>query len=295
MRVIERVMSALNLGCTLNELADLYLKYSGIHKNTRKSHGYHARHFLRLFGNRQASSLTAKELSEFIESQKEKGLAGTTIRLRVMIWKAVLRYGYETGRISINPGSKFKIAKPKSKRISPPTQEELKRMLDVSPDHLKRVILLGYYLGARIGPSELFRLTWNDVDFSEKIIYMPTAYKTGGNDHRPVPVHDDLIPDLLRWKQIDKDCPWVINYKFRKINTVRHTWHRSRKLAGIERIITPYSLRHAFPTYALCNNADLGAICAIMGHTSSRMVLEVYQHVQPIQLKKAVLALPSIK
>ena len=42
------------------------------------------------------------------------------------------------------------------------------------------------------------------------------------------------------------------------------------------------------------SRADLGAVCQVMGHTSSKMVTEVYQHVEMALLIEAVSAAPPL-
>ena len=256
----DRFREVYRKGPTLKELTELYLKYADLKSITQKAHGYHAQHFLRMLGNRKASGIRVQDMAAFAESQKARGLAATTIRLRVMIFKAVLHWGQRTGRLKSNPGEMFTMPKIKTRRTAPPSPEELKQMLAYAVPHLQRVIILGYHLGARIGPSELFRLK-----------------------------------KLMEWHVADGICPWVINYKGKPVQSVGYAWHDARVKAGIERRIVPYSLRHAFPTYALDHGADLGAVCAIMGHTSSRMVIEVYQHVQTKQLRMAVDAVPCLQ
>ena len=291
----DRFREVYRKGPTLKELTELYLKYADLKSITQKAHGYHAQHFLRMLGNRKASGIRVQDMAAFAESQKARGLAATTIRLRVMIFKAVLHWGQRTGRLKSNPGEMFTMPKIKTRRTAPPSPEELKQMLAYAVPHLQRVIILGYHLGARIGPSELFRLKWQNVDFEQRIVHMPNAAKASGDDFRPVPVRDDLLSKLMEWHVADGICPWVINYKGKPVQSVGYAWHDARVKASIERRIVPYSLRHAFPSYALDHGADLGAVCAIMGHTSSRMVIEVYQHVQTKQLRMAVDAVPCLQ
>lgn len=69
--------------------------------------------------------------------------------------------------------------------------------------------------GPRIGPSELFRLRWEDVDLDAGIIRMPNARKGARAESRLIPVRDDVLPELRRWWEEDAkiDCPWVIHWQ----------------------------------------------------------------------------------
>ena len=150
--------------------------------------------------------------------------------------------------------------------------------------------------GPRIGPSELFKLRWEDVDLDAGIIRMPNARKGARAESRLIPVRDDVLPELRRWWEEDAkiDCPWVIHWQGKKVMCIGHAWHAARKAAGISRVITPYSLRHAFPTSALEYDADIKAVAEIMGHSDPSMLLKTYQHIKWKQLKKAISAGPGL-
>ena len=60
--------------------------------------------------------------------------------------------------------------KGRARRNPPPSVSELNALLRVAAPHIQRVILLGIYTGARIGPSELFSLKWDDVDLTRSVI-----------------------------------------------------------------------------------------------------------------------------
>ena len=178
----------------------------------------------------------------------------------------------------------------------PPTLAEARRMRAVAAYHVARVITLGMMAGPRIGPSELFKLRWEDVDLDAGIIRMPNAKKGAHAESRLVPVRDDVLPDMRRWMEEDAKlgCPWVIHWQGKKVSCIGHAWHSARKAAGISRVITPYSLRHAFPTNALEYDADIKAVAEIMGHSDPSMLLKTYQHIKWKQLRKAVAAGPGL-
>ena len=62
------------------------------------------------------------------------------------------------------------VSKGRARRNPPPGVSELNALLRVAAPHIQRVILLGIYTGARIGPSELFSLKWDDVDLTRGVI-----------------------------------------------------------------------------------------------------------------------------
>ena len=170
-------------------------------------------------------------------------------------------------------------------------------MYKVAAPHIRRVIVLGMAAGPRIGPSELFRLAWTDVELAAGYMRMPNAAKGAKEDSRIVPIRDDILPLLRAWKEEDEQrgCPWVIHWRGRPVRCIGHAWHQARKAAGITRRISPYSLRHAMPTEALEHGADVKAVAEVMGHADPTMLLRVYQHTRYRLRKKAVNAAPGLK
>ena len=170
-------------------------------------------------------------------------------------------------------------------------------MYKMAAPHIRRVIVLGMAAGPRIGPSELFRLAWADVELAAGYMRMPNAAKGAKEDSRVVPIRDDILPLLRAGREEDEErgCPWVIHWQGRQVHCIGHAWHKARKAAGITRRITPYSLRHAMPTEALEHGADVKAVAEVMGHADPTMLLRVYQHTRYRLKKKAVNAAPGLQ
>ncbi len=284
-------------GITVRELADAYFTMHCTHPVTQKSGRYHLRPLLHLIGGWQARRLKTHHISDFVESQRQSGVSLATAVLRAKLLLTILRWGVSTGRLMVNPLEGIRFPKPKARRVMPPTLAEARRMRAVAAYHVARVITLGMMAGPRIGPSELFKLRWEDVDLDAGIIRMPNAKKGAHAESRLVPVRDDVLPDMRRWMEEDAKlgCPWVIHWQGKKVSCIGHAWHSARKAAGITRRITPYSLRHAMPTEALEYGADVKAVAEVMGHADPTMLLRVYQHTRYRLRKKAVNAAPGLQ
>ena len=200
-------------GITVRELADAYFTMHCTHPVTQKSGRYHLRPLLHLIGGWQARRLKTHHISDFVESQRQSGVSLATAVLRAKLLLTILRWGVSTGRLMVNPLEGIRFPKPKARRVMPPTLAEARRMRAVAAYHVARVITLGMMAGPRIGPSELFKLRWEDVDLDAGIIRMPNAKKGAHAESRLVPVRDDVLPDMRRWMEEDAKlgCPWVIH------------------------------------------------------------------------------------
>lgn len=63
----------------------------------------------------------------------------------------------------------------------------------------------------------------------------------------------------------------------------KNAWTTAIKAASLP-YRTPYSLRHSFAAWALTINADKNMLVARMGHSSKKMVYEVYsEYVEGLQ------------
>ena len=55
----------------------------------------------------------------------------TTAHHRVRLWRTVLSWAVETGRLPASPLAGFRLHHPKARRIDPPTRDEAARMYKV--------------------------------------------------------------------------------------------------------------------------------------------------------------------
>ena len=264
---------------TVGKLVDSYL-CSLSNPVTRRSATGHFTQILERFGNEPPESVTLEQLFDFCRDQQAGGISDVTLRLRIrLLHTAFIRAGLTMDVPHVTARSPERL---------PPTREEMRRILAVAPEHVRRVILIGHATGARIGPSELFRLKWSDVDLVSDVFRMPAADKGATESTRIVPIRSDIIGELTKWHDADGDIEHVIHWRGRPVRTIGVAWRHALKRAGIERQIRPYDLRHAFATDAIEGGADIKAVAQVMGHADPTMLLKVYQHVRLSGLKRAV-------
>ncbi len=281
---------------TVQELLETYFRLTHSNALTIKQARYHASHILAAFGHRQARGLGRQDILHFSEAQHVRGIAQSTVNRRVSILRAALNWSVRNGILPESPLHDLRLPTARARRIAPPTPQEAQAILWAAAPHVQRVVILGLCAGPRIGPSELFRLEWRDVDLSLAMIRMPNAQKNRLEDGRDIPIRAALLPLLHVWHDRDTAAGirHVISWGGRPIRSICRAWHTALTRAGIGRRIRPYDLRHAFATYALAGSADIGSVARLMGHTDASMILKTYQHVQDAQKRAAVEAAPDI-
>ena len=189
------------------------------------------------------------------------------------------------------------IEAPKLGRKLPRTLSEadVEALLD-APDVTTRIGLRDrtmletlYATGLRV--SELVSLKVNQVNFRQGLIRV-----TGkGNKERLVPLGDvaqNWLQDYLangRGELVTGQESPVLFPSNRKQCMTRQTfWYaikRYARQAGIDKPLSPHTLRHAFATHLLNHGADLRAVQILLGH-SDLSTTQIYTHVARARLQE---------
>ena len=179
--------------------------------------------------------------------------------------------------------------------LTPQEVDQLKSSIDLSkPEgHRNRAIIeVLFSCGLRV--SELVNLKWSQV--YEEDHFLRILGK--GSKERLVPISDIALQDInnyLPWRDSLKIKPGEEDYVF-----LNHYGHhltrvmilimlkRQAEEAGIQKTISPHTLRHSFATALLEGGADLRVIQALLGHESIGTT-EIYTHMSMQTLRAEVL------
>ena len=249
---------------------------------------------LTILGGKGLEEITSQDLQGVKKVMEMESVQAVTVRNRLSVLRTVLRWCQKNELIETLP--RFPQLPPAAyKHIVPPTQKELACLWEVASDHIRRVILLGVSLGVRVGPSEMFRMLWQDVDFEQRLVRVQAAKKNLREPWREVPIRREILPILAEWHETDRKqgITYLVHYSGKKVRDIKTAWKSALDKAGL-RNFTPYSLRHAFATNLLSAGVDPGTVAKLMGHTSTDMIFAHYQHVINEQKRCAVEALPSL-
>jgi len=85
-------------------------------------------------------------------------------------------------------------------------------------------------------------------------------------------------------------CPWICHYQGRRIASLKRAWTRAKVTAKIRL----YDIRHYYITYALASGADIMPLAEQVGHTTPRMLIEVYAHLAEDLRRRKTLAIPQL-
>jgi len=161
---------------------------------------------------------------------------------------------------------------PKSQRRLPTvlSHEEVARLIDSARNLMHRAMLMTLY-GTGVRRAELCRLQVADIDSQRMVIRV--RHGKGGRD-RDVLLSDKLLETLReywRWMKPNKYLfPGTVNgWRADKPITDKVLWmavDEARRKAGIQKRVSPHTLRHSFATHMLEAGADLRTIQVLLGH-----------------------------
>ncbi len=240
------------------------------------------------FGSSMAHNITFEKLDSYVNSRKST-VKMTTIRNDLAAIRAILNWSVKRQLISVSPMQGYEFPKKDNSRILPPSKKEVDAIIKCASPHIKRAILLTYHTGLRPGKVELLSLTWDSIDFVNKIIMITSAAK-GGLPVRMVPMSATIHAALEKWYEEDseKGTKHIVHYHGHRVDAIKKAWYAAKKRAKITRRIRLYDLRHAFITGLLEKGADLKSVSEIAGHSSPELTMTIYQHVSNDLKRQAI-------
>jgi len=154
----------------------------------------------------------------------------------------------------------------------------------------KAMLELTYSSGLRV--TELISLKLPQLNRNARVLKVNGK----GNKERLLPVGDIALECLEQYLQWGRDellkrqtgCDQVFVTRRGTGLTRQAFWYRVKKYAkeaGIAQELSPHTLRHAFATHLVNNEADLRVVQLLLGH-SSISTTQIYTHVATERLKE---------
>jgi len=248
-------------------------------------------------GRIEAIRLTHHRMDQYVAKRLKTGVRRTTVHREISDIQAILNWAVKREIIKRNPVTGYQSPKRDDAIIQPVTHQEIRMLLDHTPDHVTRALLISYYTGLRPG-QELFQLKWTDIDWDQKTILIRSSRK-GGPPFRIVPLHPDFAGILKELDEKDAEnedfsSDYIITFNGRPVKSIRTALARAKKKAGITRRLTPYTFRHTFATRILSGGGDLKATSEILGHSRTDTTTRIYQHTDLAAHRNAIANLPAL-
>ena len=150
--------------------------------------------------------------------------------------------------------------------------------------------------GSGMRPAEMYALTWNDIDFKNNTVTINKALQIEKSrlasvglpktdkSIRTIPLPAFVIASLKAFKLEGMQSPTSTifgaeNGKLRTRSAYRNIFDVAMHSLGLKDI-TPYMFRHNYCTQCYLNGVDIKVCQYLMGHSDTKMVLEVYTHIK---------------
>lgn len=224
-------------------------------------------HFTEL-GNIKISAITQQKLQKLINNESAN-LSPKTIKNIVYLLKPALKmYGYDFN---------FSIPPKEKKDIYIPTKEEVKTLLANSTGDLHTAILLASYMGMRRG--EICALEKKDINLKNKTITINKSIVLDENNqyhikapktytsNRVLPMPDAVYQHFKKGNGPITITPKALTGQFTRL--VNKTMPNHFRF---------HDLRHFYASVMLLLNVPDKYAAEQMGHSSTAMLKNVYQH-----------------
>jgi integrase/recombinase XerD len=270
----------------------------GLARNTLEAYG---RDLAKLAGYLHAvkisrwSAVDASRIRAFLGSLRAAGLSSRSIARHAVTLRRLFVFLEGEGLTEENPMPKL-LSLPPSRKLPGTLSGDDVRKLLAQPDSAKilgardqAMLELLYATGLRV--SELVALETRQVNFQGDYV----TVRGKGAKVRPVPfgrwARERLVayvkevrPRLLK----GKSSPFVFINRSGKPLSRQGFWKLIRRYAlkaGIEKRVTPHTMRHSFATHLLEGGADLRSVQSMLGHADISTT-QIYTHVDGARLKK---------
>ena len=294
----------------LSEQVEDYLRYSqverGLSNNTITAYRQDLTSFISFLQKENLTSwpTQAVDIDAFLAEQRDQKKATSSISRLITSLRKFYQWLVRQNIQKLNP--MLEIDSPKKRRTLPValTVNEVNNLLE-QPDTKKNLGLRDralletlYATGIRV--SELINLKFTDLH--EELRLVKVFGK--GSKERLIPISEVALTWIDSYKEKVRD-PLILkigkNTDFIFLNsrgsslTRQAVWQIIKhycKMAGIQKNVTPHTLRHTFATHLLENGADLRVVQEILGHSdisttqiytnlSQKHILQVYEKTHP--------------
>jgi integrase/recombinase XerD len=211
--------------------------------------------------------------------------------------KSFFNYLIFEGYIKDSPISNVESPKQEKKLPEVLTEDEIKNLIDsinLNQDFGQRnktIIEILYGTGIRV--SELVNLKLSNIFFKEKIIKVIGK----GNKERFVPLGEIAAKEIkiyinnrneLKIDSKSSDILFLNRYgRGLTRSMIFKIISDASKRIGLDKKISPHTLRHSFATHLIKNGADLRSIQLILGHESITTT-EIYTHLDVFHLEEVL-------
>ena len=251
--------------------------------------------FLISKGVRSWGEVESIHLRSYLSFLRGKGLSSSTVARHVVTLRRLYRFLETEALVRESPLPSVYLTPGPRKLPHALSSDDVRKLLS-QPDRSRplgtrdqAMLELLYATGLRV--SELLSLQTQQIDLQGDYL----TVKGKGSKMRAVPFGKWAREKLLAYMQAvrsrllkGKSSPFVFTTRSGKPLTRQAFWKLIRRYAlaaGIDKKVTPHTLRHSFATHLLEGGADLRSVQSMLGHADISTT-QIYTHVTGARLKE---------
>jgi integrase/recombinase XerD len=275
----------------------------GLSVNTRDAYRNDLRRYLGFLverGRREVGSIGRADVAALVSLLRDLGMAPASIARNVTTIRMFHRFLIEEGAALSDASADTDTPKLGRKLPIVLSIPEVARILEIpgtAGDREKRdTAMLEFLYATGLRVSEMISVAFSDLDISERLV---RVLGKGGKE-RIVPVGDAAIAAVLRYagevrgriaRRGSSGDALFLSMRGRPLTRFA-VWKIMRKYAaqaGIDRPVSPHTLRHSFATHLLEGGADLRSVQELLGHADISTT-QIYTHLDREYLREVILS-----
>ena len=280
----------------IQQFADYLRVERGLAVNTVKAYSRDLMGFAKFLESTDVDSVleaTRLDIAEYLAHLRQRGLSSSTVDRKTDALRSFYRFLVAENHTTDDPTRLIESGRSWSKLPGVLSIGEIQLLLD-RPDidtpiglRNRAILEIMYATGLRV--SELVELRITDLNL--EIGYIRCLGK--GNKERVVPIGSKALALVRKYLESGRQLLnpkgdyLIVNYRGEKLTRdgVRRIIQKIAKSAGIEKDISPHTLRHCFATHLLERGADLRSLQEMLGHADISTT-QIYTHVNSKRLKE---------
>lgn len=237
-------------------------------------------------------TLRGMDIIRWLSARRQAGISQCTIDKNLSHLRTFIAYAVDRGWRSGNPMEALKMVPRQPKEQQYLTEDEMLRLLsapdrsttDGFTDYITLLVL--YATGLRVG--ELSALDIENVDLREGWVHVK---ESKGRD-RQIAIPKAALDDLKQYVGLQlkaKTGPFLLNLQDTRIKpwTVTKRIRHYAEVAGIQKAVSPHTIRHTFTAHLIQRGGRIEVIAKALGHKSLAETTP-YAHADFEDIRKAV-------
>jgi len=281
-----------------SDLIDQFIDFcwltTGASKNTLSAYRSDLKIFSKWLNNNSLIDVDKKQIQDYFSYRKDSNISASTQSRMLTCLHSFYQYLSDKQNLKIDPTEQLDYPKLEKKLPVFLNVQEVERLLDAPNSKSlfgqrdRAMLELLYSCGLRV--SELINLSYHNINLKDEFIRIHGK----GNKERLLPMGEIAIDYLTRYELNSRPAllkngqsdSYFLSNRGRAMS--RQNFFYIIKdyalKAGVDKPLSPHSLRHAFATHLVQKGADLRSVQLMLGHSDISST-QLYTHIQNAQLK----------